>query len=116
MAGVRLWRYGLNEVGYNRLTFPIPTTCHLTCLCTAYVSQILGAFTMFPLLVRDGQRVPYFAVCAIFLSINLLYSESLNQRDHSEKHTSNGKESKGDFKSKVAALILPFVLLSYTGK
>ena len=71
---------------------------------------------MFPLLVRDGLRVPYFAVCAIFLSINLLYSESLNQRDHSEKHTSIGKEiSKGDIKNKVATIIRLFVILSYTG-
>ena len=71
---------------------------------------------MFPLLVRDGLRVPYFAVCTIFLSIYLLYSESQNQRDHSEKHISIGKEiSKGNVKSKVATILYLFVILSYTG-
>ena len=74
---------------------------------------------MFPLLVRDGLRVPYFAVCTIFLSIYLLYlesSESQNQRDRSEKHISNGKQiSKGNIKNKVATVLCFFVILSYTG-
>lgn len=71
---------------------------------------------MFPLLVRDGLRVPYFAVCTIFLSVYLLYLEAQNQRDHLEKHISNGKEiSKGNVKNKVAAILCLFVILSYTG-
>ena len=31
--------------------------------------QLLGAFTMFPLLVRDGLRVPYFAAGGLFLAL-----------------------------------------------
>jgi alpha-1,3-glucosyltransferase len=31
--------------------------------------QLFGAHTMFPLLVRDGLRVPYFATCALFVAV-----------------------------------------------
>ena len=56
---------------------------------------------MFPMLVRDGLRVPYFAVCAVFCSIFLLYVEVKKNEDLIEKEVQPnlGKErqTKGSF-------------------
>lgn len=30
--------------------------------------QVLGAFTMFPLLIKDKLRVPYVALCALYIA------------------------------------------------
>ena len=35
--------------------------------------QILGTFTMFPLLKKDGLTVPYFACCVLFVTVILAY-------------------------------------------
>ena len=54
---------------------------------------------MFPMLVRDGLRVPYFAVCAVFCSVFLLYiaekkDEDLIENEEQEKEQ-RGRQSKG---------------------
>ena len=72
---------------------------------------------MFPLLIRDGLRIPYFAVCAIFSTVHLLYLDTLNPVIHTEKSASDAKLILGmsDLKSKLKMAIFLFVLASYTG-
>lgn len=47
---------------------------------------------MFPMLVRDGLRVPYFAVCAVFCSVFLLYIEEKKNEDTIEKEDQDKKQ------------------------
>ena len=80
---------------------------------------------MFPLLIRDGLRLPYFAVCAIFLCIYSLYIESkrieeeLDENGNSIKELKIRKVDDGPFPvlyvtlNRVAAL---FIFLSYAGQ
>ena len=80
---------------------------------------------MFPLLIRDGLRLPYFAVCAIFICIYSLYIESKRIEDELERNGNSIKELKmskvdnGTFPvryvtlNRVAAL---FIFLSYAGQ
>ena len=72
---------------------------------------------MFPLLIRDGLRIPYFAVCAIFSTVHLLYLDTLYPVIQAEKNVSDAKLllNKGDLKSKLKMAIFLFVLVSYTG-
>jgi hypothetical protein len=42
--------------------------------------QVLGTFTMFPLLVRDGLRIPYFALNSAFLAFSLIYIEAVHRQ------------------------------------
>jgi hypothetical protein len=72
---------------------------------------------MFPLLIRDGLRIPYFAVCAIFSTVHLLYLDTLNPVIHTEMSASEAKLllKKSDLKSKLTMAIFLFVLMSYTG-
>jgi hypothetical protein len=72
---------------------------------------------MFPLLIRDGLRVPYFALCAIFSTVHLLYLDTLNPVIQTEKSAIDAKLllNKGDLKSKLKIAIFLFVLVSYTG-
>ena len=81
-------------------------------------------FTMFPLLIRDGLRIPYFAVCAIFLCIYSLYIESkrieagLEEDGNIIKKLKMKKADGGIFPvryvtlNRIAAL---FIFLSYAG-
>ena len=50
---------------------------------------------MFPMLVRDGLRIPYFAICAIFLSLMVLFLDFKNDELKEEK------EKEADSKKKV---------------
>jgi hypothetical protein len=47
---------------------------------------------MFPMLVRDGLRAPYFAVCATFCSIFLLYVEAKKSEDLIEKEGGHDRQ------------------------
>ena len=80
---------------------------------------------MFPLLIRDGLRVPYFAVCAIFLSLYVLYIESENSeseiKDKKKSVKKSGTIKVGEQTLPLSRLILNrmtalFIYLSCSGK
>ena len=67
---------------------------------------------MFPLLVRDGLRTPYFAICALFLSLIVLYLEG--KKSETELETNEGGESsrkKGLLKSGIYFMYLDWVVI-----
>ena len=54
--------------------------CVCVCVCDGYRLigwfQIIGVFTLFPLLVKDGLVAPYFICCAIFIAIISVHKQS----------------------------------------
>ena len=47
---------------------------------------------MFPMLVRDGLRIPYFAICAIFLSLMVLFLDFKNDELKEETEADSKKK------------------------
>jgi hypothetical protein len=54
--------------------------------------QVLGTFTMFPLLVRDGLRIPYFAMNIAFVAIAVLLVEAAERNSKMFLNSNAAKE------------------------
>ena len=67
---------------------------------------------MFPMLVRDGLRIPYFAICAIFLSLMVLFLDFKNDELKEEEETDSKKKvgSKDSSNSNIYRRFLNFFL------
>jgi hypothetical protein len=51
--------------------------------------QVLGSFTLFPLLIKDGLRIPYFLCSILFALVAYMYFKSL-QEIEKRKISKNG--------------------------
>ena len=83
-------------------------------------TQVLGAFTMYPMLVRDGQGVPYFAACAIFFSIFVLYleerkSEAQAEQEEASKGLKREVKKRSVFEMRLQLSLIFLVVTSLAG-
>jgi hypothetical protein len=75
---------------------------------------------MFPLLVRDGLRGPYYAVCAIFFSIFVLYleerkSETQTEQDEAPKGEQREVKKRSVIEMRMQLSLMFLVLASLAG-
>lgn len=73
--------------------------------------QVLGTFTMFPLLIRDGLRLPYFVMIVLYCSLSQILYEYQKWKNLQVKSVPNEKE----FQVIPRWLKLPFLKISYAG-
>jgi alpha-1,3-glucosyltransferase len=50
--------------------------------------QILGTFSMFPLLIRDGQRIPYIIITIFFIVVSFMLQSTKNSSSSSSLSSS----------------------------
>jgi alpha-1,3-glucosyltransferase len=77
--------------------------------------QVFAGFTMFPLLIRDGLRLPYFAVNAMYLVLVKLYSMTLPQQNVLSLATLRGLVSRRSEGVIVLLLQYAFLFISTLG-
>jgi Ca2+/Na+ antiporter len=75
---------------------------------------------MFPMLVRDGLRGPYYAVCAIFFSIFVLYleekkCETQTEQEDSPKGAQSEVKKRSVTEMRVQLSLIILVLASLAG-